>query len=498
MRMDWNRRGLALWMALMIIGVSGVAVAGGYPSVSTAVEAERTGEKDVAIIVGVESYPWLPDIDGVMETVRDWENFFEGSLGVATVHRLVESQATRERVERFVRQAGESVDPEGTLWFVFVGHGAPDPELGDGLLVGVDAQPQLESLQARSLRRSELVAALEEGLQRRTVVIVDACFSGQTARGESLIPGAQPVLPTRMVPRVQRETLILSAAGAGEIAGPLPDLNRPAFSYFLLGAFRGWAANEEGEVSGRAALHYTRGKLGMIQERQQTPEAIGDSELVLVRGVQEADPLPNWRGLSPMAVEAMQLDGERRRKEALEARRVAEEAARAEQEEAAKGEVLEHYQEQRLFESEERFYQGSWANSLEWPTFYETIGRPDLAEEYRPTNNWGILGSLLAGGGLGVGLGYLLAHRNYDPEQGGSLTSQAGSYLAMTVTPGLTLGWYLGAAIFQERQPLNAQERRGAAREFNERLARELGVPAHLTISPTVGETIGLNLQIQY
>ena len=160
----------------------------------------------------------------------------------------------------------------------------------------MDASQTAESLQVRSVAQRELLAALESGRQARTVVAVDACFSGRDGGGATLVPGLQPVLPAEVAPSARANTLIFSAARSDQFAGPLPGQDRPAFSYLLLGALRGWAASEEGgEVSAGAALSYARRHLRGLPDRQQTPELFGVGDIVLVRGVQEEDPVDAWR-----------------------------------------------------------------------------------------------------------------------------------------------------------------------------------------------------------
>lgn len=483
------------WFVLLFLALLGfpqVATAdGGYPSLRNAASAERTGTNDVAIIVGVERYPWLPDIAGVLDTVRDWEVFFERSLGVPTVYRLVENQATKETVTRFIAQAQEGVGEEGTLWFVFVGHGAPDPEQGDGLLVGVDAQPRLDSLVARSMRRSELIAHLEEGPQKRTVLVLDACFTGEAPSGEALIPGAQPVLPTRMSPSVRQDTVVLSAAGAGEIAGPLPELERPAFSYFLLGALRGWAADDSGAVTVNQAVHYARTKLRMLPDRQQTPEAVGDDSVILVRGVSEADPFPNWRGISPRQLEELerQIQQDEGRQSALQQRA---------REEAITQDIIDRYHTQRLFESETRFFQGSWSNRLDWKQFYTLIGDEELAEQYRPARIWAHVGTIAGTGLVLAGVTHIAFNSAHDPESGTSAFTWSWQTSVPVFLLGAYLGYSLGAIFFSERHPLEASERSRAAQEFNQRIANELGVPANLTLTPLLGESRGLQLALRF
>ena len=66
---------LLLLLSLMLFLAPAVAFAD-YPSLSSAPSVEATGQGDAALIVGIGNYAFLPDIDGVVETVNDWETFF--------------------------------------------------------------------------------------------------------------------------------------------------------------------------------------------------------------------------------------------------------------------------------------------------------------------------------------------------------------------------------------------------------------------------------------
>ena len=284
------------WWGIVIATVlcllSAPAAAQDYPSLSTPPQLEQTGQNDAALIVGIGDYIFLSDVDGVVETVNDWETFFVQGLGMSSsqVLTLLDERATKERMEDFAERAAEAVGPGGTLWFVFVGHGAPVSDGSDGVLVGVDAQTEPRSLEARGLKRSELVRILEEGAQAQTMVVIDACFSGRTPDGGALAEGLQIVVPERAAEHFQPagSTVVMAAAQGQEFAGALPGTKRPAFSYVLLGALRGWASTS-GVVTVSDAMHYTRQHLRHLDHRQ-TPDFNGADDLVLVRGATEEEP----------------------------------------------------------------------------------------------------------------------------------------------------------------------------------------------------------------
>ncbi len=260
-----------------------------YPSLTAPVDVEATSSGDVAVIVAVENYVFLPDVRGAVTNANDWENFFQRSLGVDEIHFLSDAQATRESMIRFAEMAAESAGSDGTVWFVFIGHGAPAAGGDDGLLIGVDTQQDTDSMAARGLPQEELLEILHRGKQAQTVLIVDACFSGRDTSGEALVE-AMPVVPVDLTPAVPASTLVFSAAQATEFAGPLPGADRPAFSYLLLGALRGWAAHDDKVRAGDALSFTQRALRGLPGRFQQTPSLMGAADLVLVRGSGERDP----------------------------------------------------------------------------------------------------------------------------------------------------------------------------------------------------------------
>ena len=236
------------------------------------------GEKDAAIVVGIEDYAWLPDIPGARSNAEAWYLYLVKARQVSDKRAvlLTDRDATNTGIDRALDKIARMVQPGGKLWFVFIGHGSYTRD-GDGLLVGVDAQQDLAS---RSLSRRRLLE-LVGSLGSRTVVVLDACFSGLDQAGLPLVEryfampddvSAGPELPAGVT--------VLSAGAPDEFAGPLPRASprRPAFSYLLLGALRGWGDGDgDGVVTASEAVLYSREVLGVLASgREQTPQKAGD------------------------------------------------------------------------------------------------------------------------------------------------------------------------------------------------------------------------------
>lgn len=259
-----------------------------WPSLSQW-EKTKEGKNDVAVIIAIEQYAFLPAVPGAIETANDWEAFFR-SRGTNDVFILTNNDAPAEQIQKFAKQAAQDANADGTLWFVFVGHGAAKTDGSDGLLVAMDAQQNVDSLNANSVAQSELVELLEKGKQAQTVMVLDTCFSGRSSDGKLLAKNTQPVVPITKTINTKSSIAILGAANADQVAGALPGAERPAFSYLLLGALRGWGDNDgDGNVTASEAVQYTQRQLRFLKGRAQTPSINGDGALSVAMA-KETDP----------------------------------------------------------------------------------------------------------------------------------------------------------------------------------------------------------------
>jgi hypothetical protein len=281
------RRGIVV--AFFLLGASG-ARAQSWPSLSAPLPKAGGGEADTAVVVAVEHYAFLAEIPGAAQNGADWVDWLVRVRGVSSskVRLLRDRQATRERIEQELKLAADGVGTGGTVWVVFIGHGAPSGDGSDGLFLGADTQPELESLVTRGLPQQEIVRRLAP--TKSSLVVFDACFSGRTHDGKGpLVEGMQSTLPVRR--KSTSGTAVLSSSET--FAGPLPGAPRPAFSYLLLGALRGWGdGNHDGAVTVDEAVTFARDALlaGPSGSERLPSRRGGDGGLVLARGTTEEAP----------------------------------------------------------------------------------------------------------------------------------------------------------------------------------------------------------------
>ncbi len=280
-----------------MLAASATAADGPWPSVSEPPSRVGGGERDAALVIGIAEYPMLQQpIPGADDNAREFYLWLTETHGVPTHNAvlLLNRQAVREEILARAKEMAGRVGRGGTLWLVFVGHGAPAADGKDGVLIGADAQQSPRLLYRRSVTQTELREALSGGKAGARVLVLDSCFSGKVSEVAQVAPGLQPTLLADRTTMAPTGFTVLTAGTSQEFAGPLPGLGRPAFTYLFLGALRGWAdGDSNGQVTASEAATYARQtlrSLSGVTGRSQTPEILGAGDIMLAKRAREAGP----------------------------------------------------------------------------------------------------------------------------------------------------------------------------------------------------------------
>ena len=183
---------------------------------------------------------------------------------------LRDEEATVEDMRRHAQEKASQVQPGGTLWFIFIGRGAPSPDGKDELLMGIDAQQRAENLSIRSLSLGEILGMLAKGRQAKALVLVDAGF-----------PERKDLQHLALPPGSDKRMVLLTA-----------DKTMPTFSYLALGALRGWAADSQGKVTAARLVDFANHALNPAKDGARTSElAAGAPDTILGVGREKAPDL---------------------------------------------------------------------------------------------------------------------------------------------------------------------------------------------------------------
>lgn len=248
------------------------------------------------MVIGIDDYLRVADVPGASADAKLVRDFLVYSRGIPPARvRMLTTGASREVILGALQDMGHQVSAGGTLWFYFAGHGGASPS-GERLLLGDDVPTAPEALQARSVLLSEVKKFGASG-GGQVMVVVDACFNGATRTGGNVIEaGTRFVVPQAAV-ATQRGIAEWSAAGPSELARPLPGGGHGAFTYFWVGAGRGWADGQldgkrDGVVSAEEAHEYIIQALATVGLTQQSPVLTTDSpkSWTLAKGAKEVGP----------------------------------------------------------------------------------------------------------------------------------------------------------------------------------------------------------------
>ena len=165
----------------------------------------------VAVVIGNRNYKQTVPVDFAENDAEAIKAYLVGSLGFRDQNVFLLKDATLSELNQML---GTDSNPQsGRLWrsvsegksnvFVFYsGHGVPDLSTHQPFLLPQDGNPnQSESgYQLQTLYRNLDLVKQKIGPNRQLIVMIDACFTGETGRkGESLMamsaPGFMPAKP---------------------------------------------------------------------------------------------------------------------------------------------------------------------------------------------------------------------------------------------------------------------------------------------------------------
>lgn len=272
----------------------------------------------VAVVIGNRDYKQTVPVDFAANDADAMRDYLVGSLGFRTENVFLLKDAT---LNEFNQVFGTERNPQsGRLWrsvregrsnvFVYYsGHGVPDLVTHQPFLLPADGNPNgsesgylLETL----YRNLELVRS-KIGGERQLVVMIDACFTGETGRkGETLFAVSAPgFAPARPKPA---NDLVKLVATSGATPANWDETNRLGLftSRFLMGV-SGLAEARDGVIGWPELKRYVTREVTAAARRDtgrdQVPE-IDDAPIALkagapvpaiARGVATARDEASWR-----------------------------------------------------------------------------------------------------------------------------------------------------------------------------------------------------------
>ena len=259
--------------------------------------AEVTNPNGVALIIGNTDYEHrdVPDVTFAHRDADAFRRYVVEVLGYAPKNIVDLRDATRREL---FDALGTKSDPRSLLWsyldpdgvsevvVFYSGHGVPGVNDKRGYLLPVDADPKAaedDGYPIDLLYRN--VGGLAEA--RSVRVYLDACFSGGSGGGGTLIRDASPVFVEAALPEGLGEKVTSLAAATGkQVASWDEEAKHGLFTHHLLDALYGKAdADGNGEVTAREVKGYLDRYMTRAARRQhrriQQASLVGVAEVVV-------------------------------------------------------------------------------------------------------------------------------------------------------------------------------------------------------------------------
>jgi hypothetical protein len=242
----------------------------------------------VAIIIGIQNYKRVPKADFANNDAKEFYEYAIRGLGIKpeNIKLLVDEEADEiEIVKAFQNWLPLQVTKNKTDVYVFYsGHGLPSED-GQSLYFlpyGVDKQ----FLSRTAVGQKEVVSALVASKPKSVTMFIDACYSGQTRGGETLLASAKPIALKTDTNAFPPNFTVISASANDQISSSSPELKHGIFSFYLMKGMEGDAdGNKDGKITAGEMLEYLQDKVSrqaMSMSRKQDTQLVGDANRVLM------------------------------------------------------------------------------------------------------------------------------------------------------------------------------------------------------------------------
>lgn len=249
----------------------------------------------VAVVIGNKDYRSqdVPTVKYAHQDARIISEYLVKTLGFQKKNIITRYNAT---ISDFNDIFGTAATAQGVLsdyiksgrsdvFIFYSGHGAPDLKSKTGYFVPVDCDPARVRLNGYSLDLFyKNVAKLPA---RQVTIVLDACFSGASGTGESLIRSASPLLIiVSKMAKLKANTICLASSDGDQVSSWYDEKKHGLFTYFFLKGIGGDAdANADSRITYKELYDFVSDKQDGVpyyarrlhSGRTQTPIMIGNN-----------------------------------------------------------------------------------------------------------------------------------------------------------------------------------------------------------------------------
>lgn len=219
----------------------------------------------VALILAIPQYQSssIPEVKYAKNDAEVLRQYLIRALGFKPENILPmipDEQLTYGRIQTYVKSILPSyLKPDGSsdLFIYFTGHGAPSTANHEAYLVPWDGDPNYVN-DNNSYSMKKLYVDIELLNARHKIIVVDACFSGYSGSGETLLKSASSIYLKLNDPLVaDPNTVIFQSSSVSQVSNWYDEKRHGMFTYFFLKGLQGAADyNGDGVITAAELIKY--------------------------------------------------------------------------------------------------------------------------------------------------------------------------------------------------------------------------------------------------
>ena len=253
----------------------------------------------IALVIGNQHYKkhgyGVPDVKYAGRDAAVMKKYLIKTMGFKEKNIITAIDTSFSKMRKLL---GTPEDPKGRLYkFVkaergkaevfiyYVGHGSPSAKSGEAYLVPVEAE--VDYIESNAYPLSLFYRNLEFLEAKSVMVVLDACFSGDSAGG-TLFKGISPTVLKNVEPvrELKRNSFVLCGADKNQVCAWYQKERHSLMTYYFFEALQGLAdSNDDDNLTVGEVYEYVQEKVSSKTlrdfSREQNPKILGNLDLVL-------------------------------------------------------------------------------------------------------------------------------------------------------------------------------------------------------------------------
>ena len=212
----------------------------------------------IAVIIGISEYANkdLSKVEYAKQDAMIMREYLIKVLGYDAKNILPHNPdelITSANMKTLIKQLlPDFVKPDGSsdIFIYYSGHGAPSTTSQKAFFVPYDCNPNYIS-EVSAYEMSEFYSDIQKVKSKSKTIVIDACFSGQSGDGGTIIKNASPLFVTvDNTLFADKNAIVFQSSQSSQVSNWYPEKKHGMFTYYFLKGLKGEAdLDEDGSIT---------------------------------------------------------------------------------------------------------------------------------------------------------------------------------------------------------------------------------------------------------